>query len=86
MFRLRTGGSGALAVPGLPAVVALDSFELGFNGTVAASITTRRLGPAALSVREATISFTRTATTGPTLTVTGGTLHLPVGSRSTCRR
>ncbi len=79
VFKLRSDGSGALAVPGLPAVVALDSFEIGSNGTVAASISARRFGPTALSVRDATISFTRTATTGPNLTASGGKLHLPVG-------
>ncbi len=79
VFRLRLNGAGALDVAGLHSPITLDSFELATNGTVSAGISVRRIGPPALNIRNATIAFNRTATSGPTLTVSGGSLHLPVG-------
>jgi hypothetical protein len=83
IFRLRLTAAGSLGVPGLPGPISLDSFELATNGTVDAEISVDRIGPPALSIRDASIAFTRTATAGPVLTVTGGRLHLPVGESLT---
>ncbi|HEX4980069.1 MAG TPA: HYR domain-containing protein, partial [Ilumatobacteraceae bacterium] len=79
VFRLRLNGPANLDVPGLPATILLDTFQIASNGTVAAVITVSRIGPPALSIRGASMSFTRTATTGPNLAMVGGTLHLPIG-------
>jgi hypothetical protein len=80
VFRVRLTSSATLGVPGLPSPIALDSFVLGSNGVVTASISATQIGPAALSIRRASIAFTRTPAAGAKLTVSNGLLYLPVGN------
>jgi hypothetical protein len=47
---------------------------------VTASISATQIGPAALSIRRASIAFTRTPAAGAKLTVSNGLLYLPVGN------
>ncbi|HSL72926.1 MAG TPA: HYR domain-containing protein [Ilumatobacteraceae bacterium] len=78
-FRVRLSSPSTLGVPGLPSPIVLDSFVLASDGVVTAGISATRIGPDALSIRRATIAFTRTPAAGARLTVSNGRLYLPVG-------
>jgi hypothetical protein len=86
VFRLRVTGPNfytpaKFTVPNL-ATLNVEDFTISSNGTFSAAATTTRLGPDALSIRNASIRVRKTGTGIDTLEVrvAGGDLYLPVGN------
>jgi hypothetical protein len=86
VFRLAVRGTSAsnkarLTIPGL-GDVSLNDFFIASNGTFAVNASVTRIGPDALSIRNALISVAKTGAALSTFSVAinGGQLFLPVGN------
>lgn len=83
-LRLRVTGPASsparVSVPGLGSA-SLNEFSIATNGTFSVSASTRRLGPTALHLRDASFTLRKTssALSSIRLDVSGGRLGLPVG-------
>ncbi|MFN8104270.1 MAG: Calx-beta domain-containing protein [Acidimicrobiia bacterium] len=85
VFRLRVTGTTrfnkpTVAIPGL-ATLTVDAFTISSDGTFDVAASTTRIGPDALSIRNASIRVRKTGASLSTLgvRVNGGRLYLPVG-------
>jgi len=86
VFRLRVTGLTAstlphVAIPGL-ATLTVNAFTISSDGTFDVAATSTRIGPDALSIRNASIRVRKTGTALSTISVAvnGGRLYLPVGN------